>query len=209
MAGNGFIRIDDSQIRELDGLLSGTLPRELDKARRIALARTRRGVAMRMSTLITDRGEVKYNVGAMRVRRGIKITSIRNSAFFVIGSNKPLSLTSFLNTSQRKGRKPPKGSSRRRRIGAGLFFSVRKGEKLRISSGFILNVNSRQAFRREFMSGQRGRQVHQYPIKRLVGPSIANMMNRNNAEEDLVKFLQERFDSELESAINYAIKRRR
>ena len=204
MAGNGFIRIDDSQIRELDGLLSGTLPQELDKARRIALARTRRGVPLRMSSLLTDRGEVKYNVGPMRVRQGIKVTRIANSAFFVLGSNKPLSLTTFKGTRQLKGRKIPRSHGRRK--GGGVSVAIRKGERLRISSGFILNVNSRQAFRREFISG---RQAKRYPIKRLVGPSIANMMNRNNAEEDLVVFLQERFDSELERAINYAIKRRR
>lgn len=196
-AGNGFIRIDDSQVRELEGLFSGILPAELTRARRTALSRTRRGSQQRVSTLIRERGEVRYNIPAGRAKQGITATPLRNESFFVIGENKPISLTSYTGTRQliKKG---------------GVSVAIRKGERTRISSAFIRQpIGGAQVFRREFMSGQRGRQVHRYPIKRLVGPSIANMMNRNDAEADLADFLQERFDSELKGAITAALLRRR
>lgn len=196
--GRGFIRIDDSQIKELDTLLSGTLPRELTKARRIALSRTRRGAQQRVSTLIRTRGEVKYNIPAGRAKKGIRVTGIRNDAFLVIGENKPISLTSFSGTRDLF-------QSRR-----GVSVAIRKGKRTRISSAFIRQpIGGAQVYRREFFSGNSGRQVGRYPIKRLVGPSIANMMNRNSAEEDLAGFLQERFDSELERAIKFAVRRRK
>lgn len=198
MAGKGFIRIDDSQIRELESLFSGILPRELTKAKRTALSRTRRGAKKRVSTLIRDRGEVRYNIPARRAKQLIRVTSLRNDAFFVIGSNKPLSLTSFTGTRDLI------------RSGRGVSVAIRKGERARIATGFIRQPKGGpQVFRREFVSGQRGQQVARYPIKRLVGPSIANMMNRNDAESDLADFLQDRFDRELKGAIRYALQRRR
>ena len=189
MGSKGFIRIDDSQVRELEGLFSGILPRELNKAKGIALSRTRRGTQQRISTLIRERGEVKYNIPARRAKQGVTLTPIRNSAFFVFGSNKPLSLTSFTGTRQLKR--------------AGLSIAIRKGERVRIATGFI---QKKQAFRREFIGGK---QVGRYSIKRLVGPSIANMMNRNSAESDLADFLQDRFDRELAGAIRSALLRRK
>ena len=201
---DGFIRIDDSQVRDLESIFSGILPRELTKAKRTALSRTRRGAQQRVSTLIRDRGEVRYNIPARRAKKGITVTNIRNNAFFVIGENKPISLTSFTGT---------RDLIRSRR---GVSVAIRKGERTRISSGFIRTINVkardgsttpvRQAFRREFIGGK---QVGRYSIKRLVGPSIANMMNRNEAEADLAGFLQDRFDSELKGAIRYALQRRR
>ena len=202
MGSKGFIKIDDSQVRELEGLLSGVLPRELKRAKRTALNRTRRGTQQRLGTLIRERGEVKYNIPARRAKQGVTLTPIRNSAFFVFGSNRPLSLTSFTGTRQLKR--------------AGLSIAIRKGERVRISSGFIRIVHVKakdgsttpvkQAFRREFIGGK---QVGRYSIKRLVGPSIANMMNRNNAEADLADFLQDRFDRELAGAIRAALLRRK
>ena len=198
MAGSGFIRIDDSQIRELDTIFSGLLPAEINKGKRIALSRTRRGAQQRVSTLIRQRGEVRYNIPAMRAKKGVKITPIINSSFLVVGSNKPISLTSF------------SGTRDLFRSGRGVSVSVRKGERTRISSGFIRQpTGGAQVYRRKFVSGNGGKQVGRYPIKRLVGPSIANMMDRNKAEDDLAEFLQERFDSELERAINFALRRRR
>ena len=195
---DGIIRIDDSQIRDLESIFSGILPRELTKAKRTALSRTRRGAQQRVSTLIRDRGEVRYNIPARRAKRGIRVTSLRNDAFFVIGENKPLSLTSFTGTRDLL------------RSGRGVSVAIRKGERTRIATGFIRQpIGGPQVFRREFVSGQRGQQVHRYPIKRLVGPSIANMMNRNEAEADLAGFLQDRFDRELKGAIRYALQRRR
>lgn len=195
---DSFIRIDDSQIRELESLFSGILPNELTRARRTALSRTRRGAQQRVSTLIRDRGEVRYNIPARRAKQGIRITPLRNESFFVIGDNKPISLTSYTGTRDLV------------RSGRGVSVAIRKGERTRISSAFIRQpTGGAQVFRREFMSGEQGRQVHRYPIKRLVGPSIANMMNRNDAEADLADFLQERFDNELKGAITAALLRRR
>lgn len=195
---NGFIRIDDSQIRELDTLLSGTLPSELAKGRRIALSRTRRGAQQRVSTLIRARGDVKYNIPARRAKAGITVTSIKNESFFVIGENKPLSLTSFSGTRDLS------------QSGRGVSVAVRKRQRTRIATAFIRTTsNAKQVYRREFISGSSGKQVGRYPIQRLVGPSIANMMNRNNAEEDMAGFLQERFDTELERAIKFAVRKRK
>lgn len=204
MAGNGFIRIDDSQVRELESLFSGFLPQEVARAKRTALYRTRQGTKQRVSTLIRTRGTVKYNISAGRANEDITVTSIRNDSFLVIGSNKPVSVTSFARTNQlwrgrtKDGR--PKGS--------GVSVMIRAGERSRIYSAFIAQPSSGgvQAFRREFVSGQ---QVGRYSIERMVGPSIANMMDRNDAESDLTDFLQERFDSELAGAIRAALLRRR
>ena len=196
---DGFIRIDDSQIRELQSVFSGILPRELDRAKRIALNRTRRGAQQRVSTLIRGRGEVRYNIPARRAKDGIRVTPLRNDAFFVIGSNKPLSLTSFTGTRDLFA------------SGRGVSVAIRKGERRRIASGFIRQpTGGPQVFQREFIGGGRsGKQVGRYPIRRLVGPSIANMMDRNEAEEDLAGFLNERFDSELSRAIRFALQRRK
>lgn len=207
MAGrDGFIRIDDSEIRELQRTFSGFLPREVVRAQRVALSRTRRGAKQRVSTLIRTRGEVKYNIPARRAKKGIRVTPIRGGSFFVIGSNKPISLTSFTRTNQlmrdrtRDGRPKPSGVS----------VMIRTGQRVRIATAFIRNPSGApQVFRREFISGQSGRQVGRYPIRRLVGPSIANMMDRNDAEDDLAGFLQERFDRELRGAIQAALQRRR
>lgn len=194
MASKGFIRIDDSQIRELESLFSGILPKELTRARRTALSRTRRGAQQRVSTLIRDRGKTRYNLPARRAKDGIRLTPIRNSAFFVIGSNKPISLTSFTGTRQLIKR-------------GGVSIAVVKRERKRIASGFIRqSKGGPQVFQREFRGS---RQVGRYPIKRLTGPSIADMMARNEAEDDLVDFLQERFDNELKGAITAALLRRR
>ena len=198
MAGNGFIRIDDRQIRELENLFSGILPAEIDRGKRIALSRTRRGAQQRVSTLIRTRGEVRYNIAARRAKEGVRVTPIRSGAFFVIGSNKPLSLTSFSGTRDLFASR------------SGVSVAIRKGQRARIASAFIRQpTGGPQVFRREFIGGQRGTQVHRYPIKRLVGPSIANMMDRNEAESDLADFLQDRFDSELQRAIRFALRRRR
>ena len=193
----GLIRIDDSQIRELERTFSGILPQELTRAKRTALGRTRRGAQQRVSTLIRDRGEVRYNIPARRAKEGVRVTPLRNDAFFVIGSNKPLSLTSFTGTRDLI-------ASRR-----GVSVAIRKGQRARIASAFIRQpAGGPQVFRREFESGNSGKQVGRYPIKLLVGPSIANMMDRNSAEADLADFLQERFDSELAGAIRAALLRR-
>lgn len=207
MGSKGFIRIDDSQIRELESLFSGILPRELTRARRTALSRTRRGTQQRVSTLIRERGQVKYNIPARRAKDGIKLTPIRNEAFFVIGSNKPLSLTSFSRTNQLMGGRTRDGRPK----GSGVSVMIRAGKRARIYSAWIAqpSIGGQQVFRREFKSGSSGAQVGRYPIKRLVGPSIANMMDRNSAAEDLADFLQDRFDSELKGAIRYALQRRR
>ena len=207
---DGFIRIDDSQIRDLESIFSGILPRELTKAKRTALSRTRRGAQQRVSTLIRDRGEVRYNIPARRAKRGIRVTSLRNDAFFVIGENKPLSLTSFQRTNQLQKTITRKRDGASVKVGRGVSVAIRKGERARIATGFIRQpIGGPQVFRREFVSGQRGQQVHRYPIKRLVGPSIANMMNRNEAEADLAGFLQDRFDRELKGAIRHALQQRR
>jgi hypothetical protein len=198
VAGSGFIRIDDRQIRELETLFSGVLPDEIDRGKRIALSRTRRGAQQRVSTLIRTRGEVRYNIPARRAKEGVRVTPIRNDAFHVIGSNKPLSLTSFSGTRDLFASR------------SGVSVAIRKGQRARIASAFIRQpTGGPQVFRREFIGGQRGAQVHRYPIKRLVGPSIANMMDRNDAESDLADFLQDRFDSELQRAIRFALRRRR
>ena len=203
---DGFIRIDDSQIRDLESIFSGILPRELTKAKRTALSRTRRGAQQRVSTLIQKRGEVRYNILARRAKRGIRVTSLRNDAFFVIGENKPLSLTSFSRTNQLMGGRTRDGRPK----GSGVGVTIRTGERTRIYSAWVAQpIGGPQVFRREFKSGNRGAQVSRYPIKRLVGPSIANMMNRNEAEADLAGFLQDRFDRELKGAIRYALQRRR
>ena len=199
MAGrDGFIRIDDSQIRDLERTFSGFLPREVVRAQRVALSRTRRGAQQRVSTLIRSRGQVRYNIPARRAKQGIRVTPIRGGSFFVIGSNKPLSLTSFTGTRELIASR------------GGVSVAIRKGERTRIASAFIRQpTGGPQVFRREFISGQRGQQVGRYPIRRLVGPSIANMMDRNDAEDDLAGFLQERFDRELRGAIQAALQRRR
>ena len=198
MADRGFIRIDDSQIRELERTFSGFLPKEMTRARRTALSRTRTSTKQRVSTLIRERGEVRYNIPARRAKDGITLSPIRNDAFFVFGSNRPLSLTSFSGTRDLV-------ASRR-----GVSVAIRKGQRVRIASAFIRQpTGGAQVFRREFESGNSGKQVGRYPIKRLVGPSIANMMNRNSAEEDLANFLQERFDSELAGALRAALLRRK
>ncbi|MFW5816484.1 MAG: phage tail protein [Wenzhouxiangella sp.] len=195
MASNGFIRIDDSQVRELESLFSGILPKELTRARRTALSRTRRGAQQRVSTLIRDRGATRYNIPARRAKDGIRITPLRNQAFFVIGSNKPISLTSYTGTRDLI------------RSGRGVSVAVIKGQRTRISSGFIRQpTGGPQVFRREFAGGK---QVGRYPIRRLTGPSIADMMARNDAEADLADSLQDRFDRELKGAITAALRRRR
>lgn len=195
MASKGFIRIDDSQIRELESLFSGILPKELTRARRTALSRTRRGAQQRVSTLIRERGNTRYNLPARRAKDGIRLTPIRNSAFIVIGSNKPISLTSFTGTRELI------------KSGRGVSIAVIKGERKRIATGFIRQPKGGpQVFQRVFRGS---RQVGRYPIKRLTGPSIADMMARNEAEDDLADFLQERFDNELKGAITAALLRRR
>ena len=214
MADRGFIRIDDSQIRELSGLLSGILPKELDRARRIALSRTRRGAQQRVSTLIRDRGKTQYNLSAARAKQGIKVTSIRNDAFFVIGNGNPISLTSFSGTRGTKN--------------SGVSVMIIKGRRRRLVSAFIARgvggaergsaSGAEQVFSRFSPRGlHMGRRVmkrgtyagkRREVIRAVKGPSIASMMRRNEAEEDLADFIQERFDSELARAIRFALSKR-
>ena len=193
---SSFIRIDDSQLRDLERLFSGVLPKELARARRTALSRTRRGAQSRVSTLIRERGKTNYNLTAKRIKKGVRVTPIRNNeSFNVIGSNQKISLTSFVGT------RDLKASCR------GVSVAVIKGERKRIATGFIRQpLGGPQVFQRVFRGGQ---QVGRHPIRRRTGPSIASMMRRNQAEEDLADFLQERFDSELARAINFALRRRR
>ena len=222
---DGFIRIDDSQIRELSGLLSGVLPKELDRARRIALSRTRRGAQQRVSTLIRTRGKTQYNLPARRAKLGIRVTPIRNDAFFVIGNENPISLTSFSGTLQKFSGKFSTGRKR----GAGVQVQIIKGQRRRLRSAFIARgvggkergsaSGADQVFSRFSPRGlHMGRRLMKRGtyagktrevIRAVKGPSIASMMRRNEAQEDLADFVQERFDSELARAIRFALNKRR
>ena len=223
---DGFIRIDDSQIRELSGLLSGVLPKELDRARRIALSRTRRGAQQRVSTLIRTRGKTQYNLPARRAKLGIRVTPIRNDAFFVIGNENPISLTSFSGTLQKFSGKFSTGRKR----GAGVQVQIIKGQRRRLRSAFIARgvagegvlgseKGAPQVFSRFSPRGlHMGRRLMKRGtyagktrevIRAVKGPSIASMMRRNEAQEDLADFTQERFDSELSRAIRFALQRRK
>lgn len=195
MAGDGFIRIDDSQIKELDRLFSGFLPKEISKAKRTALSRTRRGSKARVSQLIRTKGKRNYNIPAKRAKKGISVTPLRNESFRVIGSTKAISLTSFSGTRDLVA------------SGRGVSVAVIEGQRTRIATAFIRQpTGGPQVFRRAFVGGQ---QVPRRPIKRLFGPSIATMMDQNDAESDLADFLNDRFDSELKGALRFALRRRR
>lgn len=195
---SGFIRIDDSQLRELEGLFSGVMPRQLTRARRTALNRTRRGAKARVSQQVRTKGKKRYNLPAARVKKGLILTRIRNNeSFNVIGSRKSISLTTFSGT---------RDLFRSRR---GVSVSILKGQRLRVASAFIRQPRGgAQVFRRAFVHGRSGKQVGRTPIDRLHGPSIAQMMEQNEVENDLADFLSERFNSELTRAINFALRRR-
>lgn len=208
MASNGFIRLDDSQIRELESLFSGILPRELTRAQRTALSRTRRGAKQRVSTLIHKRGEQRYNLPARRIKEDIVVTTLKKQSFFVLGKKKPVSLIDYSKTN--------------RIDGGGVSAAVIKGERFKMWTAFIrpgVGSGKQLVFSRFSSDGQhmgrrtmkRGRYKgkRREVIRAVTGPSVADMMNRNNAEADLADFLQDRFDGELKGAITYALLKRR
>jgi len=208
VARSGFIRIDDSQLRELEGLFSGVLPRELKSAQRIALNRTRRGAGSRVSQYLRTKGKIRYNLPAARVKLGLTITNVRQaSSFNVIGNPKPISLTTYSSTRQLQS--------------GGVSVAVRKGARVKIQTGFIRSGlgGAPQVFtrfgragsllptrnmRHGFHAGKRRTQ-----IRALKGPSVAGMMRAAQVEDDLAEFVAERFDPELVRAINLALRRRR
>lgn len=196
MAGNGLIRLDTADLRDMEGALGKALPKQIERAARIALSRTRRGTKNAISTLVRNRGRKPYNIKAARLKRGISITPIRDRSYFIVrGSSKPISLTSFAGTRSLE------------RSGKGVSVEVLKGKRTRIATGFIRQpTGGKQVFRRAFKSGQSGPQVGRYPIKRLTGPSIATMMEQNAAEQDLGQSLSARFETELARAIRYALR---
>ena len=199
---NEVIRIDDRELRSAVRSFAFYTPRELRRAKRVALSRTRRGVKQRISTLVRERGERKYNVPARRVSRAVSMSPIFNDSFTVYGSNKPIPLISY---SGRQG--APRD---RRKSGGGVSVVIRDGRRVAIRSAFIAastRNGARQVFRRTFTGG--GGQVGRKPIDRLVGPAVATMMRVNNAQEDLADFLQERFDTELQRALVFALRRGR
>ena len=207
MARSGFIRLDDSQLRELEGLFSGVFPNELKRARSMALNRTRRGAGTRVSQYLRTKGKIRYNLPAARVKAGLKITSVKQASYFnVIGNSKPISLTTYSSTRQLK-----KG---------GVSVAVRKGARVKIQTGFIRSglggapqvftrfgragsLLPRKEMRRGYHAGKTRTQ-----IRALKGPSIAGMMRAADVETDLADFLLERFNTELARAINLALRRR-
>lgn len=201
MAGNrnGLIRLDDSEIRELERLFSGVMPKELRRATYRALTRTRQGSKKQISDLVTKDGAEKYNVKIGRVKRGVFMTRIRNDAFTIFGQNRPISLSTFKGTRQllKTGRN---GKKR----GAGVQTQVIQGDRKRIHSAFIARKGSDQVFRRVF---EGGKQVKRNPIERLVGPSVADMMEKNDAEKRIADYALPRFDGELKTALNYVLAR--
>ena len=195
MNRRGLIRIDDRKVRELERLFSGVLPAQLKRARKIALSRTRRGAKTRVSQLIRVKGKKNYNIPASRAKKGITLGRIKDEQFLVSGETKPLSLTTFSRTRDLF------------RSGAGVSVEVIKGNRTKIATGFIRQpTGGPQVFRREFVGGQSGPQVGRRPIRRLIGPSVAVMMNQNEAEDDLAEDLNDRFERELISALNRALR---
>ena len=208
MARSGFIRIDDSQLRELEGLFSGVLPRELKSAQRIALNRTRRGAGSRVSQYLRTKGKIRYNLPAARVKLGLTITSVSQaSSFNVIGDPKPISLTTYSSTRQLQS--------------GGVSVAVRKGARVKIQTGFIRPGlgGAPQVFTRFGRAGsllpkkEMEKGYHEGKIRTQIramkGPSIAGMMRAADVETDLADFLLDRFNTELVRAINLALRRRR
>lgn len=213
MAGRGFIRIDDSELRELEGLFSGILPKEISRARGIALSRTRRGTASRVSQHLRTKGDIKYNITAGRIKKGLTVTSIRErSSFNVIGEAKPISLTSFIGTRELKR--------------GGVSVAIRKGKRTKLPTAFIARglrgprggganqVFSRFSSKNSLLPKKRmSKGFHKgkvrTQIRALKGPSVAGMMRVGDVEADLAEFLLTRFNTELDRAIRFALSRRK
>lgn len=198
MAGEAFITLDSAGIRELERTVGQHLPKELDRARSIALNRTRRGAGTRVSQWIRTKGPKLYNIPAGRIKQGLTVTRVQNrESFRVIGSRKPISLTSFSGTRDLAA------------SGKGVSVAILKGKRVRIASAFIRQpTGGAQVYRRRFVSGQSGAQFGRYPIRRLIGPSVATMMDQTKVEQDLVGFLFDRYETELDRAIRLALRRR-
>jgi len=202
-----FIRIDDSQIKKLGQLFSGVFPKELERAKRNAMIGVRKGAKQRTSQWIRTKGKVKYNLPAARANRGIWVTNYVRGSFFVIGSKKPISLTSFSGTKKLQNGKPSvKVSSKTGRVHfTKSFIAPALGGAEQVFTRYSRNggtLGERIMRKGRYAGKKRG------VIRALKGPSIADMMLTNDVEEELAKFLQERYDRELANSVKNILNRR-
>jgi len=190
----GDISVDSREVRELERIFGTTAPKQLKRAMRTSLRRTRTGANKEASKAVRE----KYNIQAGRLKKDVVLSrpNFTNFSFRIIGKRKPIGLNSFRGQSG-----PP------RQVKAGVSVAVEKGSRELIKKAFIargLNGNP-QVFTRYVRKGQppSGR----LPIRALKGPSASDMFAGVEIEEPLGEFAQERFLDELQRNLRFFLGR--
>lgn len=200
------VKLDSSEVKELEKVFGITAPKELKKSMRRALSRTRSGAKTETSKRVRE----DYNIQARRLKRDVVLTRANYSTFSfrVIGRNKTIGLMSF------RGKGGPPNPTN-----AGVTAAVKIGKRQLIRHAFIrtgMNGN-RQVFTRYSRTGRllpkkemrRGRNAGQKKtqLRALKGPSAADMMAGVEVEKPLGDNAQERFLTELQRNLTFLLGR--
>lgn len=200
------VKLDSSEVKELEKVFGITAPRELKRSMRRALSRTRRGAKTETSQRVRD----DYNIQARRLKRDVVLTRANYSSFSfrVIGRNRTIGLMSF------RGKGGPPNPTK-----AGVSVAVKIGQRKLIGNAFIrtgLNGN-KQVFTRYSSSGKllpkhrptRGANAGKTKTKlrAIKGPSAADMMLGAEVEKPLGDNAQDQFLTELQRNLKFLLGR--
>lgn len=200
------VKLDSSEVRELEKVFGVTAPKRLRRSMRRALSRTRSGARTETSKRVRE----EYNIQARRLKRDVVLTRANYSSFSfrVIGRNRTIGLMSF------RGKGGPPSPTK-----AGVTAAVKTGQRSLIRHAFIrtgLNGN-KQVFTRYSSSGgllpkhkvTRGSNAGKTKTKlrAIKGPSAADMMVGSEVEKTLGDTAQDRFLTELQRNLTFLLGR--
>lgn len=198
------VEINSGDLAKIKTLLAGVkngAPKVLSRS----INKTETGVVAESAKLIA----LSYNLTQKRIKQDFKSkkATVANITGAVTAAGKPLSLTSFIGTSQ-----VVKGVSVR---------IIRSKPKTILKHAFITTVKgSKQAFWREYQ-GPRSQKLYQkwkkspkyavlpikfrYKIHRLTGPRIEDEFAKDKTQKAIMNYTDDRFKTVLDQELNFEL----